>query len=194
MRVFAGVLIVLVIATGYLYAHKGVHKGAPKPDSTARGDSTLVESDTLARNAEGVSEESERHPATLDFPRLALEHPHNKLVHFPIVLGLAAFVIALFDRISRRYENIILGMVVVGGLFSVVSVITGLLQSQQFIGTDQEWLVQYHKISGILLLLFYAVWAALLRVKEWKKYSWVVGCVTAVLILVTGFIGGVIAH
>lgn len=194
MRVFAGVLMMLVIATGSSYAHKGAHKGAPKPDSTARGDSTLVQSDTLARNTESVSEESDGHPSPLDIPRLALEHPHNKLVHFPIVLGLAAFVIALFDRTSRRYENIILGMVVVGGLFSVVSVITGLLQSQQFIGTDQEWLVLYHKISGILVLVFYAIWAALLRVKEWKKYSWVVGCVTAVFIIVTGFIGGVIAH
>ncbi len=194
MRVFAGVIIMLVIATGYSYAHKGVHKGAPKADSSARGDSTSVQSDTLARNRESVSEESEGHPATLDIPRLALEHPHNKLVHFPIVLGLAAFVIALLDGKSRRYENIILGMVVGGGLFSAISVITGLLQSQQFIGTAQEWLVQYHKISGILLLVFYVIWAALLRVKEWKKYSWVVGCATVVLILVTGFIGGVIAH
>ena len=194
MKVFAGFLMMLVIATGCSYAHKGVHKGAPKPDLTTRGDSTLVQSDTLTRNAESVSEESEGHPATLDIPRLALEHPHNKLVHFPIVLGLVAFVIALFDRKSGRYDNIILGMVVGGGLFSGIAVLTGLLQSHQFIGTNQEWLVQYHKLSGILLLVFYVVWAALLRVKELKKYSWLVGCVTAVLILVTGFIGGVIAH
>ena len=166
MRVFAGVLMMLVIATGSSYAHKGAHKGAPKPDSTARGDSTLVQSDTLARNAESFSEESERQPATLDIPRLALEHPHNKLVHFPIVLGLAAFVIALIDRKSRRHENIILGMVVGGGLFSVIAVITGLLQSQQFIGTDHEWLVQYHKIAGILVLVVYIMWATLLTLND----------------------------
>jgi uncharacterized membrane protein len=194
MRVFAGFLMMLVITTGYSYAHKGVHQGSPKPGSTTRGDSTLVQLDTLTRNAESVSKESDGHPATLDIPRLALEHPHNKVVHFPIALGLVAFVIALIDRKSCRHEDIILGMVVGGGLFSVVAVITGLLQSQQFIGTDQEWMVQYHKIAGILLLVFYVLWAALLRVKDLKKYSWVVGCVTAMLILLTGFIGGVVAH
>jgi hypothetical protein len=88
----------------------------------------------------------------------------------------------------------LLGRVWGCGLFSVIAVITGLLQSQQFIGTDQEWLVQYHKISGILLLVFYVIWAALLRIKGLKKYSWVVGFVAAMLILITGFIGGVIAH
>jgi uncharacterized membrane protein len=194
MKAFAGIIIVLVIGTGVACAHQGVHRRATKTDLTRIADSLSVHPDTLGHVSEGVAEGVDRHEQNHGIAQLAFEHLHNKLVHFPIVLGIVAFVIALIDKKSCRYEDIIFGMVVGGGLFSVIAVITGLFQSQHFIGTDQEWLVQYHKVAGILLLMLYVLWAALLRLKDLKKYSWVVGFVASVLILVTGIIGGVIAH
>lgn len=194
MRNIIGILLLLVIAASAAGAHNGTHEKAAKPDSTAVKDSLRSESGLAESGHKHEAEEPHGDEEEFNIPRHALQHLHNKTIHFPIVLGMVAFVLSLFNRKNPIYDKIIAGIVLSASAFSILALITGLSQAHSFVGSEQEWLVNYHKIAGIGLMALYLLWVLFLKVGSLKKYSWIIGLLTTLVILITGFMGGVIAH
>lgn len=162
---------------------------------------TVVNGDTIAINGipiestkqKPVNEEKEE-PFELNPSEQIFEHIHNKLVHFPIVIGIVAFAFTLVNLKTKNYERVILFLIIAGILFSVATVITGLNQTEPFSGTGKQWVVEFHRNTGIALLASYICWFVFTSVQRLKKFSWIIGLLTISLITLAGFLGGVIAH
>lgn len=84
--------------------------------------------------------------------------------------------------------------VLVALIFSIVAFITGKNQSEPFIGTAKEWIVELHQNIGLALIINFFIWTIFLFVDKLKKYAWLVGLIAFILILTAAFLGGVIAH
>lgn len=188
-------IIVTIINTNY-YSHgeKEHHK-----NQNAKVDTfTIVNGDTIAINGKPYKSikptEEKNEPFTFNIQSEIFSHLHNKLVHFPIALGVLAFVFTLLNFKQSIFDKAILITVIIGFLFSVLAVFSGLSQSTPFENTNKEWLVQIHQNFGIAALFAYFVWIIFLLIDKIKKYAWIISLVVFILVLLTGFLGGVIAH
>ncbi len=192
--------ICLLLLATVVFPHGGKDH---KKEKTVKVDTlTIVGKDTIAIN--GISkiiykqknkpELIKEEPMKLNPSEQIFEHMHNKIVHFPIALGLFAFFLSLLNFKLKNYNSAILISVLIALLFSIVAFITGKNQSEPFIGTAKEWIVELHQNIGLALIINFFIWTIFLFVEKLKKYSWLIGLIAFILILTAAFLGGVIAH
>jgi uncharacterized membrane protein len=163
---------------------------------------TIVGKDTIAIN--GISKKMnpmknmpaaiKEEPMKLNPMEQMFEHFHNKLVHFPIALGVFAFFLTLLNIKWKSFDSAIMISVLIALLFSIGAFITGKNQSEPFIGTSKEWVVEFHQNFGLAVIINLFVWTIFLIIDRLKKYAWIIGLITFILILAAGFLGGVVAH
>ncbi len=200
MKVFLAFILFLVIispASSIAHGDEKHNKGHQAKVDTF----TVVNGDTIAINGmpvesakqKSVKEEKEEQFALNPLEQI-FEHIHNKLVHFPIVIGIISFVLTLVNLKTKNYDRVILALIIAGIIFSAGAVVTGLNQTDPFNGTGKEWLVEFHRNIGIALLTAYICWFVFASVQRLKKFSWVIGLATLWLIILAGYLGGVIAH
>jgi len=191
-------LILLVLSQLAIIAHEGKHeKKVAKQDTL-----TIVGKDTIAVNGHPKNSimkmktetETKEKTYVLKPDEEIFAHPHNKVVHFPIAMGILAFLFSLINLKWKNYDKTVFILVVLGLMFSVVAFFTGKNQVEPFIGTGKYWIVELHQNIGISILITYFVWLFFLLVDKIKKYAWIIGLITSLLILSSGFLGGVIAH
>ena len=192
--------ICLLLLASVVFPHGGKDH---KKEKTVKLDTlTIVGKDTVAIN--GISKEMnsmknmpaviKEEPMKLNPSEQMLEHLHNKLVHFPIALGVFAFFLTLLNFKWKNFDSAIMVSVLIALLFSVVAFITGKNQSEPFIGTSREWVVELHQNFGLAVIINLFVWTIFLINDRLKKYAWIIGLITFILILAAGFLGGVVAH
>lgn len=192
--------ICLLLLATVVFPHGGKDH---KKEKTVKVDTlTIVGKDTIAIN--GISKKIykqknepeliKEEPMKLNPAEQIFEHLHNKVVHFPIALGLFAFFLSLLNFKWNNFDSVILISVLVALLFSIVAFITGKNQSEPFIGTAKEWIVELHQNIGLALIINFFIWTIFLFVDKLKKYTWLVGLIAFILILTAAFLGGVIAH
>jgi uncharacterized membrane protein len=123
-----------------------------------------------------------------------VEHPHNKLVHFPLALAVVAALLLVLGR--RRVELDVAGrwLVWFAALGGVAAYFSGRLQEEAFEGEPKEWLVNLHEKWGLATAIALVLWALLTLWKPARRHAWLWGLVAAALALVTGIYGGVVAH
>ncbi len=193
-------VICLLLLAIVVFPHGGKDH---KKEKTVKVDTlTIVGKDTIAIN--GISKKIYKQknepelikekPMKLNPTEQIFAHMHNKVVHFPIALGLFAFFLSLLNFKWKNFDSAILISVLVALLFSIVTFITGKNQSEPFIGTAKEWIVELHQNIGLALIINFFIWAIFLFVDKLKKYAWLVGLIAFILILTAAFLGGVIAH
>lgn len=190
----------LLLLTTVVFPHGG--KDHKKEKAGKQDTLTIVGGDTIAIN--GISnsiiknkvepETLKEAPMKLNPSEQMFEHLHNKMVHFPIALGVFAFLLTLLNLKWKNFDSSILVSVLIALLFSIAAFITGKNQSEPFIGTAKEWVVEFHQNIGIAVLISFFVWTIFLIIDRLKKYAWIVGLIAFILILAAGFLGGVIAH
>lgn len=193
------VICLLLLAT-VVFPHGGKDH---KKEKTVKVDTlTIVGKDTIAIN--GISKKIYKQknepelikekPMKLNSAEQIFEHLHNKVVHFPIALGLFAFFLSLLNFKWKNFDSVILISVLVALLFSIVAFITGKNQASPFIGSSKEWIVELHQNIGLALIINFFIWTVFLFIDKLKKYAWLVGLIAFILILTAAFLGGVIAH
>ncbi|KAF0141809.1 MAG: hypothetical protein FD122_1364 [Stygiobacter sp.] len=182
------------------FAHGG--KDHKKEKAVKQDTLTIVGKDTIAIN--GIyknlvkkivdPDTLKEKPMKLDPSEQVFEHLHNKLVHFPIALGVFAFLLTLINFKWKNFDSAILISILIALLFAIGAFITGKSQSEPFIDTAKEWVVELHQAFGLSVLLSFFVWSIFLIIDKLRKYAWIVGLIAFILILTAGFLGGVIAH
>lgn len=197
-------ILLLLVVNLNLIAHGDEHKKEEKHDTV-----TVVEGDTIAVNGVPVidsiktggsesvvkqTKEEEHEEEAISIGSELFEHMHNKLIHFPIVLIIAALILTLLGYKEEGYETVIKIFVGLAILFGVASIITGLNQAEPFMDSPKEWIVNIHKIMGIITIVLTGIWEILLFTKANKKYSLAFAVVTSIVVLAVGFLGGIIAH
>ncbi len=199
------IILIFVISSGVIFAH-GKHKKKSLQDTV-----TMVGNDTIAINGKPVTRAELKKAAILKREELAkeanhdegkkevtfsklFEHLHNKLIHFPIALSVGAFLLILFGYKDERMIKAVKILVPFAALMAVISVITGISQSKVFEGEEFFNLVEVHRTLGLATSVSLILWSISLFVKKTKKYSIIFAIITLLLVTITAFYGGIIAH
>ena len=119
---------------------------------------------------------------------------HNKIIHYPIALVLAAFIFAIIGYKNNKHELIVKLMLIVAGIFGIVAFFSGANQFEHFINNPKEWLAETHRLLGTVSVVLIWLWYLALIVKPLKKFSLIFGVITVILVSLTGLYGGVLAH
>jgi len=128
------------------------------------------------------------------FPRDLLEHLHNKIIHFPIAFVLGGFLLTLLNFRWKEFDWSIRILVALAALASLAALFSGENQAAAFESTAKEWLVEVHESFGIATIISIWVWTAMLFINPLKRFAPLAAFIAAILVLITGFYGGIIAH
>ncbi len=97
------------------------------------------------------------------------EHVHNKIIHFPISLALAAFLFSLFGIRDNRYDKTIKILLLIAGIFGIAAFLTGLNQFAAFEGEPKQWVAENSPAawncicSFNLALVFYIIYKTFIQ-------------------------------
>ena len=120
--------------------------------------------------------------------------PHNKLIHFPIVLSLVAAVMVIVARRKPEYEPVAFWLVWFALLFTLAAYFSGFVQSTEFEHRPKRWLMYTHMRFAIGLAMAQSVWLLSLLRRRTAGLAMLMTFVVVALVLVTGFLGGLVAH
>jgi uncharacterized membrane protein len=203
-NLFLKIILILIFTMGITFAHEDHDEKKEKPDTV-----TVVNGDTIAINGIAVGDSllatqetahdgDEQIETTEEYELNAgdalFEHIHNKIIHFPIVLAVGAFLFAVLGYKDDRYQIVIKIMLLIAGVFAIIAFFTGTNQFDPFIGDPKEWLAYTHRLFGIASAVSIWLWYLCLIVKPLKKFSWFFAIITVILVSITGLYGGVLAH
>jgi uncharacterized membrane protein len=121
------------------------------------------------------------------------QHLHNKLVHFPIALGLFG---ALFLLLSFRYPSYkwpARTLLFFAGVFGLFALPAGAAQAAEFDGTSLSKVLQWHALAGKTALGL--IWGAFLLsfVDSARKFFWLYALALAAALILAGGLGGILA-
>ena len=122
------------------------------------------------------------------------DHPHNKIVHFPLVMTLLATFSLWWARRRPELEPVSFWMVWATAAFTLAAYFSGQAQARDYVDEPKAWLVDLHGRQGIVIGIGQALWVLSLLRDNTRRFSWVLGVVLSVIVLAAGFLGGLVAH
>ncbi len=206
IKINISIMLIIILATNILFAHEGHKKKKPviKPDTL-----TIVGQDTIAINgmptekfmatqhiktSDEYNEEIEEDEVKEVSINAALEHIHNKVIHFPIALTVIGFFLMLLGYKEKKYWDSLKIIIPIAAFFTVIVVLSGLNQAEPFEGKSSYSLVETHELLGFGVLASLIFWSASFYIKKLKRFVWVFALITFALVSIAGLYGGVIAH
>ena len=121
-------------------------------------------------------------------------HLHNKIIHVPIGFALSGFLLSLIALRWREVEPAIRWLALVAALGSIVAYLSGSSQAAFLEGGSKDWVIQLHQKLGIATAALLWIWTASCWIRRFNRWSIVFGGLVVILIIATGFFGGIIAH
>jgi len=180
-------------------AHKGHAHASPSPSAAAVASPAGTAASPVAASATSpspvaVSPAPAPAPAPLDWHAALFEHMHNKIVHFPIALGLAAAVILLGRARWAAYQPVAGALLAVAAVFGLAAYLTGGAQAAPFMNTPTAALVGQHATQGTLTVILLVAGAVLTHVRAAQRWLWLYALFLILAISFTGLLGGLVAH
>lgn len=200
------IFITVFIIASFLYAHEDHDK---KEKTPLYDTLTIVNGDTIAingvpitglkqkvieRGTKQFSNEKEAIDESSVRIEAIFEHIHNKVVHFPIALSFAGFLLMLFGYKDKKFLDALKIIIPVGAVIGVVAIISGQAQIGPFEGTNKIELVGIHQILGYAVVFLLILWSISLYFRRFYKISFILALITMLLVSVVGLYGGIIAH
>jgi hypothetical protein len=198
-----GAVVVALAAARPVAAHKGHAHASPSPSASplaspaataaspeASTAATAAPSPVGATPAPGPA----AGPVHIDWHAALFEHMHNKLVHFPIVLGLSAAVILLGRGRWAAHQPVAGALLAVAAVFAFAAYLTGGAQAAPFMGTPTAALVKQHATQGTLTAILLITGAVLTHVRAAQRWLWLYALFLILAISFTGLLGGLVAH
>jgi uncharacterized membrane protein len=188
-------VLVFVFALN-LSAHTG-HKKKPEPQSspstqTSSGATETQPMEQLPLATEPVPE-LERDEQTIMKEAIA-SHLHNKIVHFPLALGLAGAILILLGHKWPQYLPAARLLLVIAALCGVAAYFTGRAQEEPFEEGEMKPFLEWHRTLGITTGVVLWIGVLLTSFSQYKKLLLFYAIVLLILISATGFLGGILAH
>jgi uncharacterized membrane protein len=121
-------------------------------------------------------------------------HLHNKAIHLPIGLSIVAFALSAACLKYPHLESSARWCILLAFVASIAAAVAGLGQAGVYEGGGKEWIVVAHRTSAFATLASLGVWTLMAWIRPLRFWAVVLGVVTVLLIGVTGFLGGVVAH
>jgi len=196
----AAVVLTALVAPRPAAAHKG-HHPSPSPSAAPASPAAGAASPQASASEAPVSpapapvaQASPAAPKGIDWHAGLFEHLHNKIVHFPIALGLTAAVLLLGRSRWEVYQPVAATLLAVAAVFAMAAYLTGGSQAEPFMGTAAEGLVKQHATQGTVTALLLVAGAILTRVRGVQRWLWLYALFLILAISFTGFLGGLVAH
>ena len=190
------------LAASPLLAHKGHASPSPSPEATLEAaEPTLVAETAEAGSADAESRGDDSgggdEPGALQaIPwRTAFTgHLHNKIVHFPLALGLAAAVLFLVSPRWPAYEPAARVLLIAAALAAVAAYFSGGAQEEPFEDSPFHSVVELHETFGITTAITLWIGVALTFWARARRFLPIYGLLLILLLSATGFLGGVLSH
>ena len=198
----AAVVVTALAAPRPAAAHKG-HHPSPSPSAVAASPAAGAASPQASAGAGAepaspapapAAPASPAPPKGIDWRAGLFEHRHNKIVHFPIALGLTAAVLLLGRSRWEVYQPVAATLLAVAAVFAMAAYLTGGAQAEPFMGTAAEGLVKQHATQGTVTALLLVTGAILTRVRAVQRWLWLYALFLILAISFTGLLGGLVAH
>ena len=178
------------------FAHQGHHKKPQSQTNIAPPSSAQTMQSQPATHEEehetAAEETSEiRDPKTI-MKEAIWSHFHNKLVHFPLALGVTASILIFFTRRKPELLVAIRILLIVAALFAVAAYFTGKAQEEPFEKGEMHEFVEFHQWFGIASGI--CLWAGVIISTMAKNLLMPYALLQLILLSVTGFLGGILAH
>jgi uncharacterized membrane protein len=122
------------------------------------------------------------------------EHIHNKAIHAPIGLALAAGILSVVGVRRKELLTGIRWLVLLAAVSSAVAIVTGLSQAGVSEEESKRWVVELHELLGIATGGLLWLWTLFSFRRSLQRFAWVIGILVLGLVLITGFFGGILAH
>jgi uncharacterized membrane protein len=182
------------------------HKGHASPSPSASPAASEVPAGTLA------AEEAEAAPpadssmevsgdlaeqgalAAIPWKTAFTGNLHNKIVHFPLALGLAAAVLFIIAPRWPAYEPAARLLLIAGALAAVVAFFSGRAQEDAFEDSPFHSVVELHETFGITTAITLWAGVALTFWVRARRLMPLYGILLMLLLVCTGFLGGVLSH
>lgn len=134
------------------------------------------------------------HLQELDWADSLTGHVHNKLVHFPLALGLAACLLWVLALGQPGHEPAARLLLIGAALMGAASVLTG--EGQKGTYDDSPWIeiVGWHEKMGFVSLALLVLGAGWQWHPSWRKAILPYSFALVGVILFTGLLGGVVSH
>jgi uncharacterized membrane protein len=170
---------------GLLSAHEGHEQAgaADKPAVAAQGQAA-----DIALDAQKAGQK-----VAVDFKAMALSHLHNKIVHFPVALGLVGALFVLLGHFFKSLNPATRLLLTLAALGAMAAGWSGGLQMHEFTGGPYSDILETHMILGRITVIGLMVTAVASWFEGSRKWLWVLALALMVVISATGFYGGILA-
>jgi len=191
------VLIFILCMALPIFAHQGHHK-KPQSQTNVSPPSAVqtIENQTAATHEEENETQSGEAPENRDPKTIMKEamwsHMHNKLIHFPLALGVTGSVLILFARKRPGMLPTIRILLIIAALFAVAAYFTGKAQEEPFEEGEMHEFVELHQWFGIASGI--CLWAGIFVSGKPNNLMIPYALTQLLLLSVTGFLGGILAH
>jgi uncharacterized membrane protein len=178
-------LAVLFSFGGLLAAHEAHEQAAPagKPAVAAQGQAA-----DIALDAQKAGQK-----VAVDFKAMALSHLHNKIVHFPVALGLVGALFVLLGHFFKSLNPATRLLLTLAALGAMASGWSGGLQMGEFTNGPYSDILATHMILGRITVIGLMVTAVASWFEASRKWLWILALALMVVISATGFYGGILA-
>jgi uncharacterized membrane protein len=184
-------LCIVISGATFLIAHEA-HKKKPTEviqtytaQSSTKAEAFVLqqqEEPPLPRSVQTIMRES------------VMSHFHNKIIHFPLALGITASILIFFSKRRPEMLPAIRILLVIAAVFAVAAYFTGKAQEEPFEHGEMHDILEWHERMGIIsaILLWLGIFTtAFERTRKWLPlYAVLQFSVLAVV----GFLGGILAH
>ncbi len=195
-------LAILIASVPLIATAADAHQRHARPAAdTARAGDTEGAS---AQPRDTIGPDSNRAPAPVKPPAESyvmpplidalLEHPHNKIVHFTIVLVLVATLLLWLPWRTRELIEVARFLIWAAAATAIAAYFTGQAQAEAFEGEPKEWVTLVHRNWGITAALALLAWAVLAAWRPRSRATSWWGLLASLLIGIVAFLGGVVAH
>jgi uncharacterized membrane protein len=121
-------------------------------------------------------------------------HLHNKIVHFPLALGVAAAVMLLA---APRWPNLggaARALLVAGALFGIAAYFSGEAQHDAFEDGMLEGIMRLHEKAGITTASLLVLGVVVTSLEATRRWRWLYALLLLAVAGFTGFLGGLLSH
>lgn len=190
-------LFALLLAPVLAFAHEGhKHSLTATAEAAAKGAVKAAES-IVVEGAAAVTTGAKVAPK-LDWPVLLkasmTTHRHNRVVHFPIALGIVGCLLWLMSLKAESLRPGARWVLFFAAVASIVAIFTGRAQQDSIETEAAKQVMELHEALGYSVAAGLWLCWLLTFVESSKKWLWFVMLLLCGLILATGSLGGIIAH
>ena len=192
--------LLAALAASPVLAHKGHASPSPSPEVTIEAAEPTLVAET-AEGAAGAESKDDsgggEEPGALQaipWQTAFTGHLHNKIVHFPLALGLAAAVLFLVAPRWPAYEPAARVLLIAAALAAVAAYFSGGAQEEPFEDSPFHSVVELHEKFGITTAITLWIGVALTFWARARRFLPVYGLLLILLLSATGFLGGVLSH